>query len=433
MQLFKYILIDKESKTRIGYIEGESTEQLSERFLRSQVQNILSIEPFSPGSVKLLDKRKIFTFQGHREQVVLEGTIEQLSELDAYKELLEEHTITPSIVVEGVRNISTLQESFETMTLELAKRYARLQREKQIQEGAKAFFKKDLAPQEPEKKAIPVETATPTSTLLDREFHDILTSIREQTQEVRLERTYEEDIESIHTTIGVLLTKKSTTTKQKYDFLSYILRELAFIEDTMEDSNVRKKIKKLLQSCAKLLQRLQTIQAKQEVPKATKETSSHSFTPKEVPKEIQEDPALQAFKKYQDKKELVKSFLPDIEALKTHEVHGLEKATIDISSPNVILKELPVLSALLISLYMLFMLIGEGLLMGKKDIFLMISITDLFGSLFLSPISLKFILILIIFHLMLLSMQRKIFGSYSYIISFFSFLLISGSTILLFA
>lgn len=402
MQLFKYILIDRQGKTRIGYMEGEDQNGLAARFAQAGAQKILSISTFQLANINLLDKRKIFSFAGARGQMLLEGSIEHLSDLDAYKELIEEYQIIPSVVVEGARELAPMRVAYEDMTRQLALRYQSIKKGKDIKEKTKEFFA-------PTAKKSPEQGA---ASIIDKDFKTLLATIKRGTENLLLDKTYADDIESIHTTIRVLLDRAATTHEQKYDFLSYILRELSFVEDTMDDSRLREDIKKLLTKCVHLLQKLETIkiqnttkESKNPAPKVEQNIifgTDAKNTTKTTSAPIKENQPveLSAFKKYQDKKELVKSLNNEIEQLRSREDKTEDNIQpLNFSSENLLLREVPKLTEILVLFYLLIVVAGESLLINKISLTLFsFNLTTLIGSVILSHSSLKLIFVFILFH-----------------------------------
>lgn len=421
MQLFKYILLDQSGKTRIGYIEGDNKESIAKKFQLSGVKQILSIDTFTLANVNLLDRRKFFSFSATRgDGTKMEGTIEHLTELDAYKELVEEYKLEVQILVEGNRELEPLRIQFEAMTDKIKEKYAALKKSQDLKSQTQKFFSE---------KSVTQDETTQITSILDKDFKDLLSRIKETTTPLLLDKNYQEDIESVHTTIAVLLGRPNTTIDQKYDFLAYLLRELSFIEDTIDNAYSRDKIKKVLAPTVQLLKKIEQIknrlEPKQEAVKKEDTQSPKnnyifgSFTEEHKALEgMSDDLVMQtkktvlqpntesieelktSFIKYQEKKEQVKAIEATIESLKREENAQSDIYTpLHVSSEYALLQELPHMTEWLCMFYLLVALSGElffladkPLLLGSRDI------SGLFAAIGTQSFNLKIILSFLLFH-----------------------------------
>lgn len=418
MQLFQYILLDQLGKTRIGYIEGENKDLIAKKFQSTGVKQILSIDTFTLANVNLLDRRKFFSFSAtNSEGRKIEGTIEHLTELDAYKELVDKYNLSVQVLVEGNRDIEPLRQQFEAMTDKIKEKYEALKKSQNLKSQTQKFFN--------EKKVTQDETAQ-IGNLLDKEFKDLLRTIQDTTKPLLLDKNYKEDIESVHTTIAVLLSRPNTTIDQKYDFLAYLLRDLSFIEDTIDNVFSRDKIKKVLAPTVQLLKKIEQIKARlapapvkpieqspprnlifgdltqekdtSETPNKAPDSKVKNFTPKvieESPEELKT-----SFVRYQEKKEEVKAIENDIEQLKREEnAHAELYPPLHVSSEYALLQELPNMTEWLCMFYILVAASGELFFLTEKSLRLgSLDLATLFASIGTQSFNLKIIFSFFVFH-----------------------------------
>ncbi|MFN7160948.1 MAG: hypothetical protein ACK4NC_05085 [Candidatus Gracilibacteria bacterium] len=442
MQLFKYILLDQSGKTRIGYIEGESKDSIAKKFQTTGVKQILSIDTFTLANVNLLDRRKFFSFSAVRQDdTKMEGTIEHLTDLDAYKELVEEHRLTVSILVEGNRELQPLRMQFEAMTDKIKDKYDSLKKSQDLKSQTKKFFSE---------KKVTIDESAQIANLLDRDFKDLLRNIQETTKPLLLDKNYQEDIESVHTTIAVLLGRPNTTVDQKYDFLAYLLRELSFIEDTIDNAFSRDKIKKVLVPTVQLLKKIEQIkvrlnpepvkpvvieepkpqqnmifgnfnQGQRELETMGKNLASQTKKTAAAPSADNFEELKTSFVRYQEKKEQVKAIEADIEKLKREEIaHSDIYPPLHVSSEHAILQELPNMTEWLCMFYLLVAVSGEQFFLNNKPFILgTLDIASLFAAIGTQAFNLKIILSFLLFHTVLLiwkahpKNRRLLFGSFA--------------------
>lgn len=95
------------------------------------------------------------------------------------------------------------------------------------------------------------------ATVLDRQFVQLLDQIVGQTKELLKERQFAEDIREMHSTIFTLEKQQDITLKEKYDALSYILRELSYVEDGLDPSPLKKDLRNQIDAVVATLKKVE--------------------------------------------------------------------------------------------------------------------------------------------------------------------------------
>jgi len=365
MPLYKYHLIDKEGKVRIGYMEGASASNVEELLKRSGIMKLTGMK-----EVHLEDSfvqgRRLFHFIAKQDATTSNGTIEQVNATEAFKELERDY----KVVVEYILD-KPIENTDEALVFT-----------KKIRDELASYAKTHQ------------DETSAAKSVVDSMFNEILTLVEGKTEELSKDKEFAEDVKDLHETITIIRRKEITTTDDKFQTLRFMLRSLSFIEDSLDPSPLKSEIRGIIDKVVELLKKLENYHSNSAFG-MSKEVEHTDFDNPLLSKEENE-----AAKKYLAKKKVVKEFQEELASLHTKEEEGsFDLPPQDISLRTVLLKEIPALLDWLILFFMFLVLFSQILALTTNNIVIgSLQVSAMLQTFAGSTLYIKTVLFLIMFY-----------------------------------
>lgn len=229
--IFHYFLQDQAGFLRVGYIASESRDAATDLLQKAHIRELMGLTEMPQDAVPS-GARYMYPFEGTWRGNGVRGTVEGETIISALDHL---HTIFDG-------NIAYVAErppvSPEERTL-LVKQTAAL-----------------ISTLSPVQKA-PEELPNAVATVLDKQFFGVLDDIMKKTRELLRERQFAEEVQEMHRTIFALEQQHEVSLKDKYDALSYVLRELSYIEDGLDPSPLKRDLRQRVDTVVELLKKVE--------------------------------------------------------------------------------------------------------------------------------------------------------------------------------
>ena len=430
MQLFKFIVVTKEGKTQIGYMEAEQSDNVRAHFAQLEVRSILSITAARIENVALmLEKRKLFSFTAQTaDGAKIFGSIEHLSALDAYRELVENYRFTVFYIGEGSFSSPEQLVVFSEETEIVKKRYFALLKNRPSASNENLF--------------------STAHSLLDREVRESSKELHSQIKDLAVDPRFQADIQNIAATLDTIIQKNDTSLTQYYHAFAYILKELSIIEEALDETPLKAQLKTVLGDVVHLLKKIEKAELEHSKRKdggklvdAYISTQTISTEAKDTlktnvakffqqPSDTQFGTLRNSYNEYQEKKSRVKTLESALlEQVEKNEA-ALEDKGSDITFGHVLLTEVPKITLLLVIFYLGIAVLGEGILKMEPSLNLtQTGFKQAAAALVLHPLFLKILLYLLFFHGVLQISQQLHVGKKTLFPLLILFFLLGGAII----
>lgn len=224
----------------MGYLAASDKTQAEALLQKAQIQELFDLTKLPEEAVPK-GARYMYPFAGTKEDGEVQGTVEGETVLSALQHLAQVFPGDIAYIAEHAPKNAEERRLFEMQTATLLE----------------AFAPKKKEPL-PEVPAPEVQTPPKSvSTVLDRQFYETLHEVRTQTTELLRERQYAEEVQEMHRIILTLEQPHDLELKEKYDALSYILRELSYIEDGLDPSPLKKTMRTLIDRVVSQLKKVE--------------------------------------------------------------------------------------------------------------------------------------------------------------------------------
>lgn len=294
--MFHYFLLDQTGILRIGYLQSPDKATARKTLEQAKIRELLGLMELPQEAVPM-GARYMYPFEGSRQNKAVRGTVEGETVLSA---------------------LQHLQQIFDGEIDYISERSPSTDQERALFTAQTKAILASLAPVKPTKAAaLPDIASNPSAvaTVLDRQFSDLLQNIRLRTQELLRERQFAEEVQEMHKTI-FSLEQQHDSLKDKYDALSYLLREISYIEDGLDPSPLKKDMRVLIDKVVDLLKKVEKSMVRTAFHMDNTRVEEQPESIEDVMNEEQELPEL-ALSRYASRKRLVSEVMTGIRALQS--------------------------------------------------------------------------------------------------------------------